>query len=127
MGGKVEKPSYKQVCNDDTGHAETVEVSFAPSLVGYGELLKVFFDNHDATTLNRQGPDHGSQYRSAIFASTPEQKKLAEAYIQKLSGSDEYRGRKIVTTIEPLVPFWPAEEYHQDYHLKHGGSCKVRR
>jgi peptide methionine sulfoxide reductase msrA/msrB len=127
MGGKIEKPSYKQVCSDTTGHAETVEVSFAPALVGYGELLKVFFDNHDATTLNSQGPDHGSQYRSAIFPSTPEQKKLAEAFIQKLSGSEEYRGRRIVTTLEPLVPFWPAEDYHQDYHAKHGGSCKVKR
>jgi len=127
MGGKLEKPTYKQVCSDTTGHAETVEVSFAPAIVGYGELLKVFFDNHDATTLNRQGPDYGSQYRSAIFAATPEQKKLAQAWIQKLSGTDEYRGRPIVTSIEPFVTFWPAEEYHQDYHLKHGGSCQVKR
>ena len=127
MGGKTEKPTYKQVCSDETGHAEAVEVTFAPSLVGYGELLKVFFDNHDATTLNRQGPDYGSQYRSAIFAANAEQKKLAEAYVQKLAATDEYRGRKIVTAIEALVPFWPAEEYHQDYHLKHGGSCKVKR
>ena len=127
MGGKTEHPTYKQVCSDATGHAETVEVTFAPSIVGYPELLKVFFDNHDATTLNRQGPDYGSQYRSAIFASTPEQKQLAESYIQKLSTTDEYRGRRIVTTVEGLVPFWPAEEYHQDYHLKHGGSCKVKR
>ena len=127
MGGKTEKPTYKQVCSDSTGHAEAVEVSFAPGLVGYGDLLKVFFDNHDATTLNRQGPDYGSQYRSAIFAANAEQKKLAEAYVQKLSASDEYRGRKIVTSIESSVPFWPAEEYHQDYHQKHGGSCKVKR
>ena len=126
MGGKTEKPTYKQVCSDATGHAETVEVTFAPSVVGYADLLKVFFDNHDATTLNRQGPDYGSQYRSAIFAANAEQKKLAEAFIQKLSASDEYRGRRIVTAVEALVPFWPAEEYHQDYHLKHGGSCKVK-
>jgi peptide methionine sulfoxide reductase msrA/msrB len=127
MGGKTEKPTYKQVCSDATGHAESVEVTFAPGVVGYGDLLQIFFDNHDATTLNRQGPDHGTQYRSAIFAATPGQKKLAEAWIQKLSGSDEYRGRKIVTSVESLVPFWPAEEYHQDYHKKHGGSCKVKR
>ena len=127
MGGALEKPSYKQVCTDKTGHAETVEVTFAPSVVGYRELLKVFFDNHDATTLNRQGPDVGTQYRSAIFAATPEQKKLAEDYIRSLSGTQEYAGRRIVTTVEPLVPFWAAEEYHQDYHRKHGGSCRVKR
>jgi peptide methionine sulfoxide reductase msrA/msrB len=127
MGGKTEKPTYKQVCGDGTGHAETVEVTFAPGVVKYEELLKIFFDNHDATTPNRQGPDYGSQYRSAIFASTPEQKKLAEAYIAKLGTSDEYKGRKIVTSVESLVPFWPAEEYHQDYHKKHGGSCRVKR
>jgi methionine-S-sulfoxide reductase len=127
MGGTLEKPTYKQVCTDKTGHAETVEVTFAPDVVSYQALLKIFFDNHDATTLNRQGPDYGTQYRSAIFASTPEQKKLAEAYIAKLSASDEYKGRRIVTTVQDLVPFWPAEEYHQDYHRKHGGSCKVKR
>ncbi len=127
MGGKTEKPTYKQVCSDATGHAETVEVTFAPSLVGYGELLKIFFDNHDATTPNRQGPDFGTQYRSAIFAANAEQRKQAEAYIQKLSASDEYKGRRIVTSVEALVPFWPAEDYHQDYHKKHGGSCKVKR
>jgi len=127
MGGKLDKPTYKQVCSGSTGHAEAVEVSFVPGMVTYDELLKVFFDNHDATTLDRQGPDFGTQYRSAIFASTPEQKKLAEAWIQKLAASDEYKGRRIVTTIGNLVPFWPAEEYHQDYHQKHGGSCKVKR
>ena len=126
-GGSKETANYEAVCTATTGHAEAVEVSFAPGLVGYGDLLKVFFDNHDATTLNRQGPDYGSQYRSAIFAANAEQKKLAEAYVQKLSASDEYRGRKIVTSIESSVPFWPAEEYHQDYHQKHGGSCKVKR
>ncbi|MBK7643066.1 MAG: bifunctional methionine sulfoxide reductase B/A protein [Planctomycetes bacterium] len=127
MGGKTEHPTYKQVCSDLSGHAETVEVTFAPSLVKYEELLKVFFDNHDATTVNRQGPDEGTQYRSAIFASTPEQKKLALEYIAKLSQTDEYKSRRIATQIENLVPFWPAEEYHQDYHKKHGGSCKVKR
>jgi len=127
MGGKTEKPTYKQVCTDTTGHAETVEVTFAPSIVGYDDLLKVFFDNHDATTMNRQGPDYGTQYRSAIFASTPEQKKLAEAYIQKLAASEEYKGKRIVTSVEGLVPFWRAEDYHQDYHRIHGGSCKVKK
>jgi peptide methionine sulfoxide reductase msrA/msrB len=127
MGGSVKDPSYKQVCSDTTGHAETVEVTFAPGLVSYDELLKVFFDNHDATTLDRQGPDYGSQYRSAIFAATPEQKKSAEAYIAKLATTDEYKGRRIVTSVEPLVPFWRAEDYHQDYHRIHGGSCRVKR
>jgi peptide methionine sulfoxide reductase msrA/msrB len=127
MGGKTEKPTYKQVCSDATGHAETVEVTFAPGVVSYAELLKVFFDNHDATTPNRQGPDYGTQYRSAIFASTPEQRKQAEAYIAKLSTTEEYKGRRIVTSVENLVPFWRAEDYHQDYHRIHGGSCKVKR
>ncbi len=127
MGGNLEKPSYKQVCTDKTGHAETVEVTFAPSVVSYRELLKVFFDNHDATTMNRQGPDVGTQYRSAIFAATLEQKKLAEEYIRQLGTTEEYKGRSIVTRIEPLVPFWKAEDYHQDYHKKHGGSCRVKR
>jgi peptide methionine sulfoxide reductase msrA/msrB len=127
MGGKTQNPTYRQVCSDTTGHAETVEVTFAPGLVSYDELLKVFFDNHDATTLDRQGPDYGSQYRSAIFAATPEQKKSAEAYIARLATTDEYKGRRIVTSVEPLVPFWRAEDYHQDYHRIHGGSCRVKR
>jgi peptide methionine sulfoxide reductase msrA/msrB len=125
MGGKLENPTYKQVCTDKTGHAETVKVVFDPTRVKYKELLKVFFDNHDPTTMNSQGPDFGTQYRSAIFASTPDQKKEAEALISELNASAKYQTRKVVTTIENAPTFYAAEDYHQDYHKKHGGSCKV--
>lgn len=127
MGGKVTSPTYKQVCSDTTGHAETVKVVFDPARVDYRTLLKVFFDNHDPTTLDRQGPDIGSSYRSAIFTATPEQKQAAETFVQDLSRTPRFSGRKIVTQIVPPGPqFWAAEDYHQDYHQKHGGSCKVK-
>ena len=127
MGGKLEKPSYKAVCGDDTGHAETVKVVFAPSLVSYTELLKIFFANHDATTLNRQGPDYGSQYRSAIFAADAAQLETAKTFVAELAKLPKYQSRKVVTEIlAPGPTFWPAEEYHQDYHAKHGGSCRVK-
>jgi methionine-S-sulfoxide reductase len=127
MGGRVDHPSYKQVCGGDTGHAETVRVVFDPARVTYQALLKVFFDNHDPTQLDRQGPDFGSNYRSAIFASTPEQKKAAEEYARNLAGTPRFQGRKIVTQIvDPGPKFWPAEDYHQDYHKKHGGTCRVK-
>ena len=127
MGGKVDRPTYKQVCSDTTGHAETVKVVFDPARVGYDKLLKVFFDNHDPTQLDRQGPDVGTSYRSAVFASTPEQKAAADAFVQTLAQSPRLAGRRIVTQIVAPGPrFWPAEEYHQDYHRKHGGSCKVK-
>jgi len=127
MGGRVDQPSYKQVCGGDTGHAETVRVVFDPARVTYQALLKVFFDNHDPTQLDRQGPDFGSNYRSAIFASTPEQKKAAEEYARNLAGTPRFQGRKIVTQIvDPGPKFWPAEDYHQDYHKKHGGTCRVK-
>ncbi|MFN0008853.1 MAG: bifunctional methionine sulfoxide reductase B/A protein [Planctomycetota bacterium] len=127
MGGSIANPTYKQVCSDKTGHAETVKVVFDPARVDYRALLKVFFDNHDPTQLDRQGPDIGSSYRSAIFAATPEQKQEAEAFVQELSRAPRFTGRKIVTQIvAPGPPFWAAEEYHQDYHEKHGGSCKVK-
>jgi peptide methionine sulfoxide reductase msrA/msrB len=125
MGGSVAEPTYKMVCTDRTGHAETVKVVFDPARVTYKALLKVFFDNHDPTTMNRQGPDVGTQYRSAIFASTPEQKQQAEAYIKEVAASPKFAGRKIVTSVENAPTFYKAEEYHQDYHKKHGGSCKV--
>ena len=127
MGGTLANPGYKQVCSGTTGHAEAVEITFAPALVGYAELLKVFFDNHDATTMNRQGPDVGSQYRSAIFPATQEQRRQAEEMIRKLNASERYQKRPIVTAVEPTAVFYRAEEYHQDYHRKHGGSCKVNR
>jgi peptide methionine sulfoxide reductase msrA/msrB len=127
MGGTVDHPSYGQVCEGTTGHAETVRVVFDPARVGYEQLLKVFFDNHDPTQLDRQGPDHGTNYRSAVFAANADQKKIAEKYVQTLAGTPRFQGRKIVTQIvDPGPKFWAAEEYHQDYHRKHGGSCRVK-
>jgi peptide methionine sulfoxide reductase msrA/msrB len=127
MGGAPSKPSYKQVCNEDTGHAETVKVVFDPARVSYTKLLEVFFLNHDATTLNRQGPDFGSQYRSAVFAADAAQLEAAQKFVTELGASPKYAGRKIVTQlVAPGPAFWPAEEYHQDYHAKHGGSCRVK-
>ncbi len=127
MGGKTEKPSYEEVCSHETGHAETVEVVFDPARVSYKALLKVFFDNHDPTTLNRPGPDVGDSYRSVIFAATPAQKQEAAAFVAELAGSPRFASRKIVTQlVDPGPKFWPAEEYHQDYHAKHGGSCRVK-
>ncbi len=127
MGGTVESPTYTQVCGHRTGHAETVKVVFDPARVPYKQLLKVFFDNHDPTTLNRQGPDVGDSYRSAIFAAGAEQKKAADAYVAELSKTPRFEGRKIVTQIvDPGPKFWPAEDYHQDYHKKHGGTCRVK-
>ena len=127
MGGKVDNPTYKQVCSDKTGHAETVRVVFDPARVRYEQLLKVFFDNHDPTQLDRQGPDIGTSYRSAVFAANAEQKKAAEDFVKAASASPRFQGRKIVTQIvDPGPKFWPAEDYHQDYHRKHGGSCKVK-
>jgi peptide methionine sulfoxide reductase msrA/msrB len=126
MGGSVKDPTYKQVCGGDTGHAETVEVKFDPDRVTYKQLLDVFFKNHDPTTVNRQGPDFGEQYRSAVFASTPEQKTQAEAFIKELQATPKFANKKIVTAVvEPGPHFWAAEDYHQDYHKKHGGSCRV--
>jgi methionine-S-sulfoxide reductase len=125
QGGTLASPSYKQVCAGDTGHAESVKVVFDPGRVTYRQLLDVFFKNHDPTTLNRQGPDFGTQYRSAIFPATPEQKSQAEAFVKELQATPKFANRKIVTTIEPPAPFYAAEDYHQDYHKKHGGSCKV--
>ena len=127
MGGHVDKPTYKQVCSEDTGHAETVRVLFDPARVRYEDLLKVFFANHDPTQLDRQGPDVGTSYRSAVFASTAAQKKTAEEFVKSIAQTPRFQGRKIVTQIvDPGPKFWPAEEYHQDYHRKHGGSCKVK-
>jgi methionine-S-sulfoxide reductase len=127
QGGKTVNPTYEDVCGHGTGHAESVKVVFDPKRVTYRDLLKIFFLNHDPTTLNRQGPDVGDQYRSAIFATSPEQKKEAEAYIQELQSTPEFGRVKIVTTVETAPKFYPAEDYHQDYHKKHGGSCRVKR
>lgn len=127
QGGKTTSPTYKQVCSDRTGHAETVRVTFDPAQVTYRQLLEWFFKFHDPTQLNRQGPDVGSQYRSAIFAADDEQLKEAKAFIEEQTAKKRFRGKKIVTTVERAGPFYDAEEYHQDYHLKHGGSCPLPR
>lgn len=122
MGGSTQSPSYKEVCSDKTGHAETVKVEFDPSKISYRKLLETFFNNHNPTTLNRQGPDVGSQYRSAIFYSNKEQRKEAQAYKEELDKSKRFRN-PVLTKIEKAGAFYDAEEYHQDYFAKHGISC----
>lgn len=124
-GGKTEKPTYEDVCSDETGHAEVVEVEYDPARVSYDKLLDVFWNGHNPTQLNRQGPDVGSQYRSAIFFHTPEQEAAAKASKDMLEKSGRFN-RPIVTEITPAGRFWRAEEYHQRYFEKRGGgSCHV--
>ncbi len=120
-GGVTEQPTYKEVCTGATGHAEALEVVYDPSRVTYEQLLEVFWKNHNPTTLNRQGPDVGSQYRSAIFYHTPEQKAAAEASKQALEDSGRFPS-PIVTEITPASDFYRAEEYHQRYYEKMGVS-----
>jgi peptide-methionine (S)-S-oxide reductase len=125
MGGKIKDPTYQDVCTDRTGHAEVVEVEFDPSEVPYENLLRVFWDNHDPTTLNRQGPDTGTQYRSVIFYHTPEQEAAAKASKEALAKSGRYK-QPIVTEIVPAPEFWRAEEYHQQYLEKRGlAHCHI--
>lgn len=120
-GGTTQKPNYQQVCSDRTGHAEVVEVRFNPEIISYERLLEVFWNIHDPTTLNRQGPDIGSQYRSVIFTHSLEQKEAAQASKQQTQTRFQ---KPIVTLILPAPIFWPAEEYHQKYLMKRGyGSC----
>lgn len=121
-GGKAVNPSYEQVCTDKTGHAEVALVEFDPTKTSYQKLLEVFFANHDPTTPNRQGPDIGTQYRSAIFYTSPEQRDQAIAYKAKLEKAHRFHS-PIVTAIEAASPFYDAEEYHQDYVKKHGEVC----
>ena len=116
-GGHLDNPTYKDVCSGRTGHAEVVEVEYDPAQVSYGDLLNVFWDNHDPTTMNRQGPDVGAQYRSVIFYHTLEQKAEATASKENLDASGAYK-TPIVTQILPAGPFYPAEEYHQDFWKK---------
>lgn len=118
-GGHRVNPTYKEVCTDRTGHAEAIEIQFDPSKVSYQQLLEVFFENHDPTTRNRQGPDVGSQYRSAVFFHNPEQEKLARAEIEKRNKSGDYVHR-LVTQVVPSATFYAAEEYHQRYFEKQG-------
>ena len=125
-GGSAGEPSYRQVCSGTTGHAEVVQVTFDTAKVSYDRLLDVFFANHDPTMLNRQGPDVGTQYRSVVFAHTPEQEAKARAKKSALETSGRFR-RPVVTAIEPFRNFHRAEEYHQRYFEKNGlPSCHVR-
>ena len=125
LGGHTANPTYTDVCTDETGHAEVVQVTFDPSKVSYEKLLEVFWSTHDPTTLNRQGPDIGTQYRSAIFFHSPEQERRARASKEKMEASGKFR-REIVTEITPASTFYPAEEYHQKYLAKRGLShCHI--
>jgi peptide methionine sulfoxide reductase msrA/msrB len=126
MQGRVENPSYRQVCTGTTGHAETVKVEFDPQRVSFRRLLEAFFAMHDPTQLDRQGPDVGPQYRSGIWYTSAQQKEVAEALISELTARRDFGERAIVTQLEPARTFWPAEDYHQDYILKTGGACQVR-
>jgi peptide-methionine (S)-S-oxide reductase len=122
-GGITENPTYRDVCTDRTGHAEVVRVEFDPSKISYDALLDVFWSLHDPTTMNRQGPDVGSQYRSAIFVSDAEQKDVAEA---SKARAQEHLRPPIVTEITPATEFYPAEEYHQRYLEKRGlATCRI--
>ena len=125
VGGETAKPTYEQVCTDTTGHAEAVEVTFDPAEVKYDVLLEVFWNNHDPTTPNRQGPDVGSQYRSAVFVHHEEQHAAAQASKAALGASGRHP-RPIVTEIVEVAEFWEAEEYHQQYLEKRGqSSCHL--
>jgi methionine-S-sulfoxide reductase len=135
-GGAAETANYRRVCDGDTGHAEVIRVTYDPQKITYDRLLDVFFDAHDPTQLNRQGNDTGTQYRSAIFFASAEEKKIAEAKIKQLTQAKVF-SRPIVTTLEPLAAYYPAEQYHQDYARQHPDepyiqhhalvkACKIR-
>lgn len=125
-GGTVPNPTYKHVCDGTTGHAEVVQVTFDPAVLSFPDLLKVFFTIHDPTTLNRQGGDTGTQYRSAIFYHTPEQKAAAEQVIGEFAAAGIW-GAPIVTEVKPLQVFYPAEDYHQEYFRRNPdqGYCRM--
>ncbi|MFC4549023.1 MULTISPECIES: peptide-methionine (S)-S-oxide reductase MsrA [Halorussus] len=127
-GGHVEDPSYEAVCSGDTGHAEVVQVEYDPDVVAYEDLLKVFFTIHDPTQLNRQGPDVGTQYRSAVFYHDDAQKETVEAFVRELEAEGAYDEGEIVTEIEPLEEFYRAEEYHQNYYEKNPNDqyCSIQ-
>ena len=133
-GGSLANPSYKQVCAQDTAapkpgettHAEVVELEFDPEKITYEQVLDAFFSLHDPTQLNRQGPDWGTQYRSAIFVHSPEQEAAAKAKIEQLNAEGSFAPKKVVTKVEPAQTFWRAEEYHQRYLEKRGlASCHI--
>ena len=125
-GGHVPNPTYEHVCAGTTGHAEVVQITYDPSEVSFRELLDVFFTIHDPTTLNRQGADVGTQYRSAIFYHDDEQKQIAQEAIRDLE-AEEVWANPVVTTLEPLTEFYPAEDYHRDYFARNprAGYCQV--
>lgn len=118
-GGHVPNPDYRLVCSGTTGHAEVIQITFDPQMISYPELLEIFWKSHDPTTLNRQGNDVGTQYRSVVFYHNDEQREQAEAYKTKLESAGAFEG-PIVTEISPLGEFYPAEDYHQDYFALHG-------
>lgn len=125
MGGITNQPTYEAVCTDTTGHAEVVQVSYDPERISYEELLRVFWENHDPTTLNRQGPDIGTQYRSVIFFHSTEQQQLAQSFLETLRQKRVFK-YPIVTQIVPATTFWKAEEYHQKYLSKQGKThCSI--
>ena len=121
MGGTTDQPTYKEVCTDTTGHAEVVQVTYDPAVVSYDALMDIFYNNHNPTEWNRQGPDEGTQYRSVVFFEDDAQKEIAERKKAELAASGRFK-REIVTLIEPVQTFWPAEDYHQQYLLKRGMS-----
>lgn len=125
-GGQHPDPDYHSVCSGDTGHAEVVQIDFDPSVIGFSDVLDIFFDIHDPTTMNRQGADEGTQYRSAIFFHDEEQKSQALAKIEQLNGSGQWF-KPLVTKVEKLGKFHPAEEYHQSYYSSHPqvGYCQA--
>jgi peptide-methionine (S)-S-oxide reductase len=125
-GGQSPNPTYRQVCNGDTGHAEVVQVTFDPAVLSYRDVLDVFFATHDPTTLNRQGPDEGTQYRSAIFYHSPQQKETAERRIAELNAEGVF-DTPIVTEVVPFTQFYKAEDYHQGYYRQNPGQgyCRV--
>ncbi len=125
-GGHVDNPTYEEVCSGTTGHAESVQISYDPAIVSFDDLLEVFWKTHDPTTRNRQGNDIGPQYRSVIFYHNQEQKRLSEAYREKLEAEGVWED-PIVTEIEPFADFWPAEDYHRNYYANNAaqGYCRV--
>lgn len=124
-GGTLENPTYRDVCTDRTGHAEVLQVTFDPAKVSYQQLLDAFFKEHNPTQLNRQGPDHGTQYRSVIFYHSQEQQQAVAEIIARLTAEQKFQ-RPIVTQVVPAETFWPAEEYHQKYLDKRGAtSCHI--
>ena len=125
-GGSVKNPTYEQVCTGRTGHAETVEITFDPDVVSYRDVLRIFFTTHDPTTLNRQGNDVGTQYRSAVFYRDERQRQIAEEVVRELAAAGVWR-KKIVTEIVPFTAFFPAEEYHWNYYRRNPekGYCQI--